>query len=594
MPFEGMIPALQRRYRETSSSILRERIEALMSERTCDACDGKRLRPESLAVTLDDHSIVEVSDWTLTRLHSWLAEMEARPGDGPLGGRTARTIAAPILREMGARLEFLTQVGLEYLTLSRPSATLSGGEAQRIRMATQIGSRLSGVLYVLDEPSVGLHPRDTDRLVAGLRQMRDLGNTVLVVEHDLAIIRSCDWVIDLGPGAGPAGGHLVGEGPPEKLARNPRSLTGRYLAGRLQAKVPGHRRPGNGKYLTVVGARANNLKNLTVQIPLGQLVCITGVSGSGKSTLLLDVLSRGLASPAGTLSGRSACDRIEGAGEVKKVIDIDQTPIGRTPRSNPATYVGLYGEIRDLFAALPGSKVRGYRPGRFSFNVRGGRCEACEGQGQIQVSMQFLPDVYVPCEVCNGARFNRETLQVQFKGKNISEILETTVEEARETFKAFPNMVRKLDTLFDVGLGYIRLGQPAPTLSGGEAQRVKLARELSRKASGHTLYILDEPTVGLHAADVLRLISVLNRLVDEGHTVAVIEHNLDVIKVADHIIDLGPEGGDAGGEVVAQGTPEEVARSPHSHTGRYLREVLHPQTSPSGSHPKVRRRKAVA
>jgi len=591
MVFEGVIPALQRRYQETSSASLRGRIEALMSERTCDSCGGRRLRPESLAVTLADHNIVDVSDWTLAHLHAWLSELEAWPGGGPFARRRTRIIAAPILHEIVARLDFLKQVGLDYLTLSRSSATLSGGEAQRIRMATQIGSRLSGVLYLLDEPSVGLHPRDTERLLASLRQMRDLGNTVLVVEHDLAMIRSSDWVIDLGPGAGPAGGHLVAEGPPDKLAKNPRSLTGRYLAGRLQTKVPSQRRLGNGKYLTVVGARANNLKNLTVQIPLAKLVCITGVSGSGKSTLLLDVLYRSLASPADGLSGVAACDRIEGAQEVKKVINIDQSPIGRTPRSNPATYVGLYGEIRDLFGALPGSKVRGYRPGRFSFNVRGGRCEACEGQGQIQVSMQFLPDVYVPCEVCNGARFNRETLQVLFKGMTIADILETTVEEARDTFNAFPSMVRKLNTLFDVGLGYIRLGQPAPTLSGGEAQRVKLARELSRKASGHTLYILDEPTVGLHAADVRRLISVLDKLVDEGHTVTVIEHNLDVIKVADHVIDLGPEGGDAGGEVIAQGTPEEVAASPSSHTGRYLRDLLFPQTSAPVRQPRVRARK---
>jgi excinuclease ABC subunit A len=583
-PFEGLVPALQRRYRETTSAAIREKIEALMSERTCEACGGRRLRREALGVTIAGQNIVDICEWTTAHLRQWIGELAAEGKAGLTSPRQQR-ILAPILAEIRGRLQFLEEVGLDYLTLERSAASLSGGEAQRIRMATQIGSRLSGVLYVLDEPSVGLHPRDTSRLLASLARLRDLGNTVLVVEHDEATIRSADWVVDLGPGAGPLGGHVVGQGTPTELARQPKSITGQWLAGKLGAPAPHARRPGNGQALTIVGARANNLKNITVRIPLGKLICLSGVSGSGKSTLLIDVLYEGLVH--GDHPGEfQAAERIEGAEQIEKVIHIDQSPIGRTPRSNPATYIGLYGEIRELFATLPAAKVRGYRPGRFSFNVRGGRCEACQGQGQIQVSMQFLPDVYVPCEVCNGTRFNRETLQVLFKERSIAQVLDQTAEESRDLFAAFPNMVRKLDTLSDVGLGYIRLGQSAVTLSGGEAQRIKLARELSRRPVGQTLYVLDEPTVGLHAADVQRLIPVLERLVDEGHTVVVIEHNLDILRMADHIIDLGPEGGDQGGRVVAEGTPEDVADVSSSYTGQYLRPVLE---APAPARPTGRR-----
>ena len=484
-------------------------------------------------------------------------------------------IARRILRELEARLGFMVDVGLEYLTLDRAANTLSGGEAQRIRLATQIGSRLTGVLYVLDEPSIGLHPRDTDRLLRTLKGLRDLGNTVLVVEHDPETILAADWVVDLGPGAGEHGGQVVAEGTPEDILAHPDSLTGAYLSGRLQVPLPEKRRPGSGHVLTIVGARQNNLKNLTVRIPLGKLVLVTGVSGSGKSSLVVETLYKALArhlNRARTQPGDH--DRIEGLEHLDKVIDIDQSPIGRTPRSNPGTYTGLFDHIRQLFAQLPESKIRGYKPGRFSFNVKGGRCEACQGQGQLRIEMQFLPDVYVPCEVCHGARFNRETLQVRFKGYNIADVLDMTVEQAMEVFAAFPAMMRKLQTLADVGLGYIRIGQPAPTLSGGEAQRVKLARELSRRPTGRTLYVLDEPTVGLHAADVHKLIEVLHRLVDAGNTVVVIEHNLDLIKVADWIIDLGPEGGERGGYIVAEGTPEEICQVEASYTGRYLRAYV--------------------
>ena len=578
-PFAGLVPALNRRYRETGSAAVREKIEALMSERTCETCGGKRLRAEALAVTIDGCNIITVCEWTTAHLRQWITTLAEDAGSQFAAARQQR-ILAPILTEIRGRLLFLEEVGLDYLTLQRTASSLSGGEAQRIRMATQIGSRLSGVMYVLDEPSVGLHPRDTGRLLASLARLRDLGNTVLVVEHDEATIRSADWVVDLGPGAGPLGGEVVGEGTPESLARQPKSLTGQWLAGKLNAPTPHARRPGNGQALTIVGARANNLKNLTVRIPLGKLVCLTGVSGSGKSTLLIDVLYAGLM--AGARAGEfAAAERIDGAHEIEKVIHIDQSPIGRTPRSNPATYIGLYSEIRELFATLPAARVRGYRPGRFSFNVRGGRCEACQGQGQIQVSMQFLPDVYVPCEVCGGTRFNRETLQVFFKERSIANVLDQTADESRELFGAFPNMLRKLDTLRDVGLGYIRLGQSAVTLSGGEAQRIKLARELARRPAGHSLYVLDEPTVGLHAVDVQRLIPVLERLVEEGHSVVVIEHNLDILRMADHIIDLGPEGGDKGGRLVAEGTPEEVAAVGTSYTGQYLRPLLSPQARPA-------------
>ncbi|HIE57791.1 MAG TPA: excinuclease ABC subunit A, partial [Anaerolineales bacterium] len=484
-------------------------------------------------------------------------------------------IADRILRELQERLQFLVNVGLDYLTLDRSAATLSGGEAQRIRLATQIGSRLMGVLYVLDEPSIGLHPRDNARLLHTLQGLRDLGNTVLVVEHDAETIETADWILDLGPGAGEHGGEVIAEGPVETILAHPASLTGAYLSGRLQVPLPEKRRTGNGKMLKIVGARQHNLKNIDVEIPLGKLVCITGVSGSGKSTLMVDILYRALAKRlhrAKTTPG--AHDHIEGLEQIDKIINIDQSPIGRTPRSNPATYTKIWDHIRKLFAELPESKIRGYKPGRFSFNVHGGRCEACQGQGQLRIEMQFLPDVYVPCEICRGKRFNRETLQVRYREYNIADVLDMPIERALDVFDAFPPMKSRLQTLYDVGLGYIRLGQPAPTLSGGEAQRVKLARELSKRSTGRTFYVLDEPSVGLHAADVHKLIEVLQRLVESGNTVVIIEHNLDIIKVADWIIDLGPEGGDAGGEIVAQGTPETICKNLRSYTGQFLRAYV--------------------
>ncbi len=602
--FEGVVNNLERRYRETTSEHMRARIESFMSKKPCPACHGARLRPEALAVTVAGVNIVEVTSWPVSRTLEWVRKLGIRNEEsgeqgrqdikrqerqgGPRNDATAQrrnefpalsprqyAIARRILRELEARLGFMVDVGLEYLTLDRAANTLSGGEAQRIRLATQIGSRLTGVLYVLDEPSIGLHPRDTDRLLRTLKGLRDLGNTVLVVEHDPETIRAADWVVDLGPGAGEHGGQVVAEGTVEEVIANPGSLTGAYLSGRLQVPLPEKRRAGSGQFLTIVGARENNLKNITVRIPLGKLVLVTGVSGSGKSSLVVEVLYKALArhlNKARTHPGKH--DRIVGLEHLDKVINIDQSPIGRTPRSNPGTYTGLFDHIRQLFAQLPESKIRGYKPGRFSFNVKGGRCEACQGQGQLRIEMQFLPDVYVPCEVCHGARFNRETLQVRFKGYSIADVLDMTVEQAMEVFAAFPAMMRKLQTLADVGLGYIRIGQPAPTLSGGEAQRVKLARELSKRPTGHTLYVLDEPTVGLHAADVHKLIEVLQRLVDAGNTVVVIEHNLDLIKVADWIIDLGPEGGDRGGEIVAEGTPEQICQVEASYTGRYLRAYV--------------------
>jgi len=571
-PYEGLIPYLQRRYAESTSEVFRSRVESLMSERVCEECGGKRLRKESLAVTVDGKNIIEVCDWTVARLRAWMRGMMRgwAAGEKSEAART-RAVAEPILTEVGHRLEYLEEVGVGYIALSRTAATLSGGEGQRVRMATQIGSRLSGVLYVLDEPTVGLHPHDIQNLLASLLRLRDLGNTVLVVEHDEEIVRAADWIVELGPGAGPQGGNLTAEGTPLRLEADRKTLTGRFLRGEFRHKPPKRRRSGNGKFLTIRGASANNLKRVTVRIPLGMLVCITGVSGSGKSSLLFDVVLRALSADA---EAAGAWEGIEGREAIDKVIPINPSPIGRTPRSNPASYVGLYADIRELFAALPESKVRGYKPGRFSFNARGGRCEACQGQGQLEVSMQFLPDVFIPCEVCGGARFNRETLQVRFKGRTIADVLDTTVDEARELFAAIPALVRRLDTLHDVGLGYIRLGQPATTLSGGEAQRVKLARELSRRSAGHTLYILDEPSVGLHAADVAGLIEVLQRLVGEGHTVCVIEHNPDVLLAADYIFDLGPEGGEAGGQIVAQGTPEEMAAHSDTHTGRFLKTLL--------------------
>jgi excinuclease ABC subunit A len=571
-PFEGVIRNLERRYNETNSDYMRDRISQFMNQRTCQSCGGARLRKEALAITVDDINIVNLTEWPINRTLEWVQRLSTP--ETPLSPRQ-QAISERILKEIQSRLGFLVDVGLDYLTLRRSAASLSGGEAQRIRLATQIGSRLMGVLYVLDEPSIGLHPRDNNRLLRTLMGLRDLGNTVLVVEHDEETIRSADWILDLGPGAGEHGGEVVAEGTVEDILKNPNSLTGAYLSGRLSVPVPEKRRNGNGKYLSILGARENNLKNIDVQIPLGKLVCITGVSGSGKSTLMVEILYKALARDlhrAHTQPG--LYKHIDGFQHLDKIINIDQSPIGRTPRSNPGTYTSLFDEIRKLFAELPESKIRGYKPGRFSFNVHGGRCEACQGQGQLRIEMQFMPDVYVPCDVCHGARFNRETLQVRFKDLSIAEVLDLTVEEALTVFSAFPAMQNKLTTLEDVGLGYIRIGQPAPTLSGGEAQRVKLSKELSRRATGRTLYVLDEPSVGLHAADVHKLIEVLQRLVDAGNSVLIIEHNLDIIKVADYLIDLGPEGGDAGGELVAAGSPEEVALVKDSYTGQFLKQMF--------------------
>jgi excinuclease ABC subunit A len=570
--FEGVVGNLERRYRETNSEYIREKIGEYMSDRPCPTCQGKRLRPEAIAVTVDDINIIEATAWPINRTLGWIERLGGR--GTPLNKRQ-QAIAERIIKEIRSRLGFLVNVGLDYLTLNRSAGSLSGGEAQRIRLATQVGSRLVGVLYVLDEPSIGLHPRDNGRLLDTLRGLRDLGNTVLVVEHDDDTIRTADWIIDLGLGAGEHGGRIIAEGRPEEIMAHPRSLTGAYLSGRKKIPIPKKRRTGNSKQLTVVGARANNLKNLTVHIPLGRFVCITGVSGSGKSTLMVDVLYQALAARLhGARTQPGEHERLDGVEHIDKIINIDQSPIGRTPRSNPGTYTSLFDEIRKLFAELPESKVRGYKPGRFSFNVHGGRCEACQGQGQLRIEMQFLPDIYVPCDVCHGTRFNRETLQVHFKGLSIADVLDMTVEKGSELFAAFPSMVNKLKTLAEVGLGYIKIGQPATTLSGGEAQRVKLARELSRRATGRTLYVLDEPSVGLHAADVHKLIEVLQRLVDAGNSVLIIEHNPDIVKVADWIIDLGPEGGERGGELVAEGTPEQVCAMPASYTGQFLKSHL--------------------
>jgi excinuclease ABC subunit A len=570
--FEGVIPNLSRRYQESNSDYFKERVSEVMRERVCPSCRGARLRPEALAVTVDGVNIIEVSAWPVVKTLEWANRLAS--SETPLTPRQ-QAIAERILKEIQSRLGFLVNVGLDYLTLQRKAASLSGGEAQRIRLATQIGSRLMGVLYVLDEPSIGLHPRDNARLLETLKGLRDLGNTVLVVEHDSETILSADWIVDLGPLAGEHGGWVVAEGKVEDILASQQSLTGAYLSGRLQVPIPEKRRNGNGKWLRIVGAQEHNLKNINVKIPLGKLVCITGVSGSGKSTLMVEILYKALARQLnGTHTQPGKYERIEGLEYLDKIINIDQSPIGRTPRSNPGTYTGLFDLIRGLFAELPESKVRGYKPGRFSFNVHGGRCEACQGQGQLRIEMQFLPDVYVPCDVCHGARFNRETLQVRFKDLNIAQVLDLTVDSALELFAAFGPMVSRLQTLQDVGLGYIRIGQPAPTLSGGEAQRVKLARELSRRATGRTIYVLDEPSVGLHAADVHKLIEVLQRLVDAGNSVLIIEHNLDIIKVADYIIDLGPEGGEQGGEIVAEGTPEEVCANDNSFTGVFLRPYV--------------------
>jgi excinuclease ABC subunit A len=570
--FEGVVNNLERRFRETNSDYIRNKINGYMSDRKCPTCNGNRLRAEAIAVTVDEKNIIEVTSWPVAKTLKWVDRLENQ--QEALNDRQ-KMISERVLKEIESRLGFLVDVGLDYLTLNRSAATLSGGEAQRIRLATQVGSRLMGVLYVLDEPSIGLHPRDNDRLLKTLKGLRDLGNTVLVVEHDEDTILESNWIIDMGPGAGEHGGMVIAEGPVERIINDPNSITGAYLSRRMQVPLPETRRKGNGKWLKIYGAGENNLKNIDVAIPLGNLVCITGVSGSGKSTLIVDILYQELAKTlnrAQTVPGKF--DRIEGTEYLDKIIDIDQSPIGRTPRSNPGTYTGVYDEIRSIFAELPDSKMRGYKSGRFSFNVHGGRCEACQGQGQLKIEMQFLPDIYVPCDVCHGDRFNRETLQIKFKGLSISDILNTTIEKGIEIFSAFPSIVRKLETLMDVGLGYVRIGQPAQTLSGGEAQRVKLAKELSRKATGKTIYVLDEPSVGLHAADVHRLISVIQRLVESGNTVLIIEHNPDIIKVADYIIDLGPEGGDKGGEIIAIGTPEEICDNKKSYTGKYLKRYL--------------------
>ncbi len=570
--FEGVINNLERRYRETNSEYIRGKIAEFMSDQPCPACHGNRLRPEVLAVTIDGVNIVEVTSWPVRRSLAWTQKLSGE--ESPFTQRE-RLIAERILKEIEARLGFLVNVGLDYLTLQRSAGSLSGGEAQRIRLATQIGSRLMGVLYVLDEPSIGLHPRDNDRLLTTLEDMRDLGNTVMVVEHDEETIRRADWIVDLGPGAGDLGGEIVAEGPPDMIINHPTSLTGAYLSGRKFVPVPEKRRPGNGHHLVLRGARQNNLKNVTLDLPLGKFICITGVSGSGKSSLLIDTLYRSLARQLhGARSLPGDYDTLEGIEHIDKIINIDQSPIGRTPRSNPGTYTGLFDYIRDLYAELPESKMRGYKKGRFSFNVKGGRCEACAGQGQLKIEMQFLPDVYVPCDVCHGSRYNRETLQILFKEKSIADILDMTIDAAADFFQAFPKITRRLETLQDVGLGYIRLGQSGTTLSGGEAQRIKLSKELSRRSTGSTLYVLDEPSVGLHAADVHRLIDVMQRLVDEGNTVVIIEHNLDIIKVSDWIIDLGPEGGDAGGEIIAVGKPEEICEMPQSYTGQFMKRIL--------------------
>jgi excinuclease ABC subunit A len=574
--FEGVIGNLERRYRETNSEYIRSKISEFMSDRPCPTCNGARLNPGALAVTVGDVNIITVTGWPILTTLRWIEKLSGKKS--PLNARQ-KAIAERVIKEIYERLNFLVNVGLDYLTLNRSAGSLSGGEAQRIRLATQVGSRLVGVLYVLDEPSIGLHPRDNTRLLNTLLGLRDLGNTVLVVEHDEETIRTADWVLDLGPRAGEHGGEIVCQGPLDQILKCPDSLTGAYISGREQVPVPQKRRTGNGRMLKILGARANNLKGMEVKIPLGKLVCITGVSGSGKSTLMSDVLYNALAARLmGAHTQPGEHDRIEGVEQLDKIINIDQSPIGRTPRSNPGTYTSLFDEIRKLFAELPESKVRGYKPGRFSFNVHGGRCEACQGQGQLRIEMQFLPDVYVPCDICHGSRFNRETLQVKFKGYSIADVLDMTVEQALKEFSAFPKMMSKLQLLDEVGLGYIRIGQPAPTLSGGEAQRVKLAKELSKRATGRTLYVLDEPSVGLHAADVHKLIEVLQRLVDAGNSVLIIEHNVDIIKTADWIIDLGPEGGDRGGEVVAEGTPEELCLAKGSYTGEFLCAHLHPKS----------------
>jgi excinuclease ABC subunit A len=567
--FEGIIPRMERLHRDTESENSRLDIERYMMGRPCPVCQGKRLKPESLAVTINNRNIMEVSTMSVAHALDWFAAV------GGIFSERERIIAHQIVKEIQTRLGFLRDIGLDYLSLDRPSATLSGGEAQRIRLATQIGSGLMGVLYICDEPTIGLHPADDFRLIETMKRLRDLGNTLLIVEHDEAVMRAADYIVDMGPGAGEHGGYVVAEGSLDEIMANEKSLTGQYLSGARRIPVPDSRRPGSGNEIVIRGARENNLKNIDVHIPLGRFVCVTGVSGSGKSTLIADILYKKLAQVFYRSRERPGdCDTITGLQHIDKVVNVDQSPIGRTPRSNPATYTGTFTSIRELFAAVPEARMRGYGPGRFSFNVKGGRCEACRGEGFIQIEMQFLPDVTVPCEVCKGKRYNREALEVRFKGKSIAEVLDLSVEQSLDFFENIPRVRHKLETLQDVGLGYIRLGQPAPTLSGGEAQRVKLATELSRRSTGRTLYILDEPTTGLSFEDVAALLRVLQRLVDAGNSVVVIEHHLDVMKNADYLIDLGPGAGDRGGYIVATGTPEEIAGEPESATGQYLGRVL--------------------
>ena len=566
-PFEGVIPTLERRYRETKSAGMRDFYEMYMSESACTTCNGARLKKEILSVKVGDKNINELTELSIVKIKAFLESLELNKKD--------RIIADMIFRELNKRLQFLIDVGLDYLTLSRPAGTLSGGEAQRIRLATQIGSGLSGVMYILDEPSIGLHQRDNEKLIQTMKKMRDLGNTLIVVEHDEDTMYAADEVIDIGPGAGVHGGNVVAQGTAEEIKKVENSITGQYLSGRKKIPVPKKRRKSNGKAIEIIGATEHNLKNVNVKIPLGVFNCVTGVSGSGKSTLVNEVLYQYLAKELnGSNVKPGKCTKIKGIEFIDKIINIDQSPIGRTPRSNPATYTGVFDSIRDIFAGTNEAKMRGYQKGRFSFNVEGGRCEACQGDGVVRIEMNFLPDIYVPCEVCSGKRYNRETLEVKYKGKNIADVLDMTVEEAVDFFSNVPKIKQKIQTLLDVGLGYIKLGQPSTTLSGGEAQRVKLATELSKRATGKTLYILDEPTTGLHIADVHRLIEILQRLVDTGNTILVIEHNLDLIKTADHIIDLGPEGGEKGGQVIAVGTPEQICKNEQSYTGKFLKKYL--------------------